>query len=368
MNQPNRENPEPAEESRQEDSVEEEIQEATPELEPLTYFGTDFDVEGLVRRLNNGDIIIARSGSIGEPLRSDEGFQRAFVWKKGQMDKFIESLLLGFPIPGIFLVQQPDHSYLVLDGQQRLMTLDFFYSDQFMLENVANEFRGLSYQTLSEVQRRALDTTFIHATIVKFNPAQSESVFTLFERLNTGGTALEPQEIRAGLYGGPFEDLLRHLNEFPDWREMYGPRSLRQRDQEIILRFLAFYESSSRYRRPLKAFLNEFMDEHRDLQGLDEGRLELLFQETCTTANRALGPAALRPTAKINSAFADAVLVGLARRLETGPITDISGVTQAREALLQNDQFINAISSATASEERVHKRLEIASEAFRAVL
>jgi len=291
------------------------------------------------------------------------------------MDRFIESLLLGFPIPGIFLVQQQDSSYLVLDGQQRLMTLELFYSGElgpgipFTLEDVADEFRGLSYRTLSEEQRRALDTTFIHAIIVRYNASRggSESVYTLFERLNTGGTALDPQEIRVALYNGPLVELLNEFNEFPDWRQMYGVISERLRDQELILRFLSFFLNSNEYRRPLKAFLNEFLANYRDLHGLDVEELRSTFQETCATANRALGRLALRPGTQINAAFAESILVGLARRLRVGPISDLDGVVAMRESLLKNPDFISAISSAPASEEHVYKRLQIASEAFRIV-
>ena len=84
----------------------------------LTYFGTDFDVHGLVRRLENDDITIPTFDP-NQPTDSGiEGFQRRFVWRKPQMDRFIESLLLGYPVPGIFLVQQPNKRMLVLDGQQ----------------------------------------------------------------------------------------------------------------------------------------------------------------------------------------------------------------------------------------------------------
>jgi hypothetical protein len=351
------------------DSPAQEGQEADPELEPLSYFGTDFDVEGLVRRVDRGDIVVARFGPLHDSPRGAAGFQRAFIWKKAQMDRFIESLLLGFPIPGIFLVQQEDNSYLVLDGQQRLMTLELFYSDKFALENVTDELRDLSYRTLTEEQRRTLDTTFIHATIVRYNPSQAgnESVYTLFERLNTGGTVLDPQEIRVALYHGPLIELLEELDEFPEWREIYGPPSTRLRDQELILRFLAFYLDVNSYRRPLKAFLNRFLAYHRDLQDLNAERLSLIFRSTCVTANRALGRSTLRPGTQINAAFADAILVGLARRLEAAPITDLAAVSSAREALLKNPEFLNAIRSATASEERVFKRLQIASEVFRAL-
>jgi hypothetical protein len=96
----------------------------TPEAQAsqVVYSGQDFDVVGLIRRLQNDDILIPTFGH--EDVRIETaGFQRSFVWNRPQMDKFIESILLGYPIPGIFLVKQPDKRYLVLDGQQRLSTL-----------------------------------------------------------------------------------------------------------------------------------------------------------------------------------------------------------------------------------------------------
>ncbi|MFD6803999.1 DUF262 domain-containing protein, partial [Streptomyces cyaneofuscatus] len=120
---------------------------AIPGLEPLSYFGTDFDVHGLVRRLNQKDIVVPSFDPVADSESDLSGFQRKFVWKKTQMDRFIESLLLGFPIPGIFLVQQPNKQLLVLDGQQRLRTLQRFFSgetspgEEFHLDNVGKELK-----------------------------------------------------------------------------------------------------------------------------------------------------------------------------------------------------------------------------------
>ncbi|HBN76179.1 MAG TPA: hypothetical protein DD473_10240, partial [Planctomycetaceae bacterium] len=117
----------------------------------IIYSGQDFDVQGLVRRLKNDDIIIPTFG-IDDSRVEAEGFQRAFVPRRPQMDKFIESLLLGYPIPGVFLVKQTDNRYLVLDGQQRLMTLKYFFEGiydkkEFSLSNVADEYKNLTYRT-----------------------------------------------------------------------------------------------------------------------------------------------------------------------------------------------------------------------------
>ena len=89
----------------------EELEQAEPEAEPISYSGTDFDAEGLVRRLQRGDIVIPNFGHSPDDTLELALFQRGFVWRRSQMDRFIESLLLGYPIPGIMLVEQADKRY-----------------------------------------------------------------------------------------------------------------------------------------------------------------------------------------------------------------------------------------------------------------
>ena len=85
----------------------------------ITSYGVDFDVEGLVRRINEDDIFVP-------------DFQRGFVWSFKQASPFIESLLLGPPMPGIFLTTEPiTEKLMVIDGQQRLKTLQYYYSGKF---------------------------------------------------------------------------------------------------------------------------------------------------------------------------------------------------------------------------------------------
>jgi hypothetical protein len=349
-----------------------ELAEALPGSEPISYFGTDFDVHGLVRRLNAGDIVVPSFDPPGDMDTDLRGFQRRFVWRKYQMDRFIESLLLGYPVPGIFLVQQPDKKMLVLDGQQRLRTLQKFYSGVidkdtvFKLESVGDAFRDTLYVELGDEDRRTLDNTFIHATVIRYDPSRGgdESVYQLFERLNTGGTNLYPQEIRVALYSGALVNLIRELNVLPDWRELYGNVSERLKDQELILRFIALYYNAERYKRPLKQFLNEFLRDHRNLEGLDEEHIRHTFQSTCRVLSEGVGKRAFRIRNQVNAALVDSAMVGLARRLDKGPITDMKELASAFEILLADQDFVSAIARATADEERVSRRLSKAEEAF----
>ena len=288
------------------------------------------------------------------------------------MDRFIESLLLGYPIPGIFLVRQADRRYLVLDGQQRLTTLAAFYNGihdgrEFALHNVADEFDGLTYRTLSDELRRTLDSTFIQATIVETDGSTEslDSVYQVFERLNSGGTQLTPHEIRIALYAGPFIDLITELNDDPSWRELYGRRSPRLRDQEIVLRAVALYVSPGTYKRPLKKFLNDFVGENRYLRSIDARRISDLFRTACRLILDDIGPQALRwQSSQVNAALSEAVLVGLMRRLDTGIEISPAAVATAIRSLLADKALGPTIARATADEDSVRTRLALATRAF----
>jgi Protein of unknown function DUF262 len=307
-----------------------------------------------------------------DPTFEVAGFQRGFVWRRSQMDRFIESLLLGYPIPGIFLVQQSDKRYLVLDGQQRIKTLAAFYdgihqSREFALHDVADQFKGLTYKTLPVEYRRLLDNTFIQATIVKSDgsPDSLDAVYQVFERLNSGGTQLTAHEIRVALYAGPFIEYLTELNTVDSWRFIYGKPSPRIRDQEVVLRFVALYVSPDTFRRPLKKFLNDFVGHNRSLETLATGTIRSRFIESSTLIANGPGPAALRYLGnQVNAALTESVLVGLARRLDGGGEPDPRDVGDRIANLLDDPEFVDAISRATSNEEKVAYRLSSATEAF----
>lgn len=247
----------------EEELVEARVEDVDPDSEDeelefvysITSYGADYPVDGLVRRIESGDIAVPE-------------FQRQFIWPRPRIERFIESLLLGLPVPGIFLALEPESNrLLVIDGQQRLRTLAAFYKGllrgkEFRLsEGVQPQFVGRTYETLEAEDRRRLDDSIIHATVIKQDvPSDDQSsVYFIFERLNTGATLLQPQEIRAAIYQGAFNELLHEMNVFPKWREVFGGPSPRLKDQELILRFLAFGHDAAHYKRPMKEFLNEFM-------------------------------------------------------------------------------------------------------------
>jgi len=350
----------------------EDLDEADSTSVEVTFATQDYPIDALVSRVNAGAILIPRFGHNDDRIRT-EGFQRGFVWTQGQMDRFIESLLLGYPIPGIFLIRQSDNRLLVLDGQQRLLTLTAFYkgvrnSVEFRLKNVGDVFKGLTFESLSSEFRRRLDDSYMQATIVDHDGSNdsAEAIYKIFERLNSGGTQLTPHEIRIALVAGDIVSLLSQLNANTDWRAIYGRESARLRDQELVLRILALFTSADKYKRPLKTYLNEFAITYREDA---ESRLSTAiepFSRAVKLLNEGMGSRALRGAnnRSVNVAQAEAIVVGVMRALSDGRSLRPERVREGVNALLENSGFVNATQKATADLDSVRTRLSEATKEF----
>ena len=328
----------------------------------ITSYGADFDVAGLVRRINWGDIYVP-------------DFQRSFVWTEQQASQFVESLLLDLPVPGIFLTVEPETKrMMVIDGNQRLKTLQFFYAGEFAgdpdtgekarrfaLQDVAPAFAGKGYADLRASDRRQLDDALLHATITRqlYPEEGMSSVFHLFHRLNSTGQRLMPHEIRQAVYRGSLLDSIRELNENPDWRAVFGPRHRRQKDQELILRFWALHLQSDEYRRPMLGFLNDFAESYREpgQQFIQDGKD--LFSDVVEQFHHALGQQAFRTerSRQLNAAVFDSMAVGLARRIARHEDTTPDAVREAYQRLLDDAEYIASVSLGTSQEIAVRTRI-----------
>jgi hypothetical protein len=338
-----------------------EVDEVVPFKYSITSYGADYPVDGLVKRISSGDIIIPK-------------FQRGYVWSHREASLFVESLLLGLPVPSIFLSKEPEtQKLLVIDGQQRLLSLRYFYEGiwpstrkEFALKGVPSKFEGATYKTLIGDDRRRLDDAIVHAIVVKQDEPSddSSSIYHIFERLNTSGVSLTPQEIRTAIHHGEFSDLLRELNAVDDWRAVYGPVNKFMRDQELVLRFLALYYNAERYSRPMKGFLNDFMGHNKHLTRLSANDRRAVFVPTIEVIRKAIGKRSFRLARALNAAVFDAVMVGVAVRLRRGMISDLDMLRQRYTTLLESHSFLAVAERATADEESVSKRLDLAATAF----
>ena len=346
--------------------IEEAIDEAEdiiPFRYSITSYGADYPLDSLVKRMNNTSIYIPT-------------FQRGYVWKLKEASRFIESLLLGLPVPGIVLAREKEtQKLLVIDGQQRLRTIQYFYNgifeptkQEFTLEGISPHFNGQMYKLLSDEDRRRLDDSIIPATIVKQDePSDDESsIYQIFERLNTGGVKLQPQEIRACIYHGELNELIKQLNSNSAWRNIYGSIDPRMKDQEMILRFLALHFKGQEYKKPLKGFLNNFMGANRHLKVYTNEQISMTFNSAIEVCFNCLGDKAFKPNKRINAAIFDSVMVGISHRLRSGKITDNHSILVQYEKLLENQEYLSATldTARTTEVEIVEKRLRESINAF----
>ena len=333
----------------------------------VSSYGVDYDIRGYVGRLQSGDIRIPE-------------YQRKYIWDQKRASRFIESLLLDLPVPGIYLYRDLDsEEQLVVDGNQRLQSLRGYYEGRFIgtdkpfrLTGLETRFNGLLYEELDIADRRRLDNSFIRATIIRQDKPDDDatSQYFVFERLNTGGVALASQEIRAAIYGGSLNKLLHELNRIPAWRKLYGKKSddKRKRDEELILRFLALYFDGDSYRAPMKGFLNKFMKANRNLKVIDKRQIMQRFDDTVEAVLNKLGADAFKvedQSRSLNAALLDSLMIGISRRLEKGDI--VSDISKSYGDLLLNEEYRELISDTTSAPSRVRDRIKIATDAFAAV-
>lgn len=327
-------------------------------------------IDALVKRLNRKSMLVPQFGG-QDALVQVPGFQRGFVWSKAQMDKFIESLLLGYPVPGIFLVKQADDNrMLILDGQQRLVTLQRFYEGlhdgrEFNLKYVGDEFKGLTYKTLDDALQFKLDDSYMQATIVAADGSDevNDSIFQIFERLNSGGTQLTPHEIRVALYAGNLMASIEWLNEDSEWRALFGSKSKRIRDHELILRVLALYTDSASYSRPLKTYLKKFARRDRKTEMNHDPRGNL-FLQACASINEQIGPQAFRRPGgtQVNTAQAEALMIAVMESLrDRKTLTDLRS---RFDRLVDDERFLKHTERATADKDAVDTRLTRARDFF----
>ncbi|NBC31925.1 MAG: DUF262 domain-containing protein [Alphaproteobacteria bacterium] len=348
------------EESEDKNVIDEAAREPSePVIFGISSYGADYTAELLVKRMRTGVYIVPP-------------FQRAYVWPLRMASRFIESLMLGLPVPSIFLYKEEDTGkHLIIDGHQRLKTLQYFFDGtigekRFRLMDVQKRWVGKTYEDLDEIDRQNLDDALIHMIIFKQDAPSEDntSIYHVFERLNTGGTKLYSQEIRNCVSHGAFVGLLEELNKIDEWRSIYGPINKRLKDQELILRFLGLYFEIESYKRPMNEFLNRFMKKHRKMSEETAASFTQVFTHTIGYAHRVLGSRAFRPERSLNAAVYDSVMVGLARRLDNPVDPDPEAIQAAYQRLLKNQQYKDAFTRSTADEESVATRLKLATEAF----
>jgi len=358
----------------------------------ITSSPNDFNVSTIVNQIDKGSFVIPH-------------FQRNYVWDLGMASRLIESLILGLPIPQIFLYEQARNKYLVIDGQQRLMSIYYFVNQRFPRMEKRNELRrlfeekgnvpkdvltddefftefklklvsklpeeksklnGLCYDSLGDWQS-TLDLKTIRCIIVKQNlpKADDSSIFEIFNRLNTGGIKLTPQEIRASLYHSDFTKMIAHLNSDDRWRKLLDEKEpdLHLIDMEMLLRGFALLKEGETYKPSLTRFLNSFAKSMQEAQRNELDFMKSVFENFLNCYKDYPSDIIRTRTKKMNISVFEAIFYAAC---VTGYRDNTAAVLQiplAQIDLLKNDpEFIEASKVRTTSSENVRLRLQRARE------
>lgn len=330
------------------------------------------------------------------------GFQRNYVWDQIRASKLIESLILGLPVPQIFLYEEGRNSFLVIDGQQRLMSIYYFMKQRFprkekraelraifdehahipdhvlhddqyfsnfklsLPEKVPdrpNKFKGMNYSTLGDYKTQ-FELRPIRNVIVKQNAPQddSSSIYEIFNRLNTGGINLRPQEIRTSLYHSKFYNMLYRLNTLAEWRRILQTATpdLHMKDVEILLRGFAMLIDSQNYKSSLSKFLNQFSKKCKIHTDGQNKYLEDFFRSFLAACTGLPDDAFIsRKTGRFNIALFEAVFtVTGEQRFQKHELLNGNLDIEKIKALETDPEFSAASLEGTTGSGNVKKRLE----------
>jgi uncharacterized protein with ParB-like and HNH nuclease domain len=328
------------------------------------------------------------------------GFQRNYVWDQRRASKLIESIIIGLPIPQVFLYEESRNKFLVIDGQQRLMTIYYFikkrfpkkekraalrtifsehgkipdeilYNDEYFskfnlqliakLPDVPNKFNKLNYSTLGEFKTQ-FDLRTIRNVIIKQNIPKDDdsSIYEIFNRLNSGGINLKPQEIRVSLYHSDFYKMLARINLNASWRWLLGLEEpdLHMKDIEILLRCFAMLIEGGKYKPSMTKFLNGFSKNSKAIDGERIEYLEKLFESFINSCQALPKEAFLSKSLKFNISLFDSTFAAICGTVFCSRELVSEPVNHEKLIQLQNDpEFIEASKSDTASKANVEKRL-----------
>ncbi|EKD28585.1 MAG: hypothetical protein ACD_79C00270G0004 [uncultured bacterium] len=249
-------------------------------------------------------------------LKLDPDFQRENVWNEKQKSELIESILMGIPLPLIYVKEDNNGVYIIIDGRQRLTTLFDFMNNKFSLKNlkILKRLNNNDFKNLEQKYQNKIEDCSLTLHVVK-PPTPDRVTFDLFDRVNRGGTRLNNQEMRNALYQGSSTNLLKKLADFECFKKATDNsiNDKRMKNRYLILRFLAFYlwrqnllidmqtNAKVEYKSDLEDFLSKTMQflNHSDNEKLIED-IPDIFKETMEKCYNLFGEGCFRLPKKGN--------------------------------------------------------------------
>lgn len=339
---------------------------------------TDWTTETILSQLGRGTILL------------NPRFQRRDAWDKQRKSRFIESLLLGLPIPQIVLAEEKERSgrFLVLDGKQRLLSLMQFSGRGAGVNNaytltgleVRKELNGCSYASLEASTEHGADFNMflnqpLRTVVIKNWPSVS-FLHLVFLRLNTGSVKLSPQELRQALFPGNFTDFVDDRSvksaQLQNLLRISAP-DYRMRDVELLARFLAFHFFLRDYQGRLKAFIDQaFSTLNRDWSAMESTVMDACdqFEQAIEALNVIFpGGVARKPGSRqLNRAVLDALLFyATMPEIRLAMSKKAKQVAASYERLFDNRAFAAAVERDTAGVDSTAKRLGLWGEELRKI-
>lgn len=309
-------------------------------------------------------------------------FQRRFVWDKKKASTLIESILLGVPLPIIYLSEEDNGKLHVIDGQQRLSSIKMFIdgkfedNTEFKLTSlkVKKELNGKKYQDLPESLQRQIMRYPIRTITFQKNSGK-DIKFDIFERLNCGSVALNDMELRNCIYRGEYLDTIKDLSKNKLFRQLIGlsQDEKRMKDIELVLRFFAFSNNTYlNYKSPMKKFLNEDCEKYKNYT---KDKLEDLikkFKDALYLINSIFGENAFKrffkdsnniyrwEDRKFNISLYDVYMWVFSRQDKNKVMRNSDLIREATIHLMaENEEFINATTRGTSGNKEVKSRFSI---------
>lgn len=227
-------------------AAEEQIVEQSKRIE---FYIVEYSVELLSDKMTRGEFEIPQ-------------YQREFTWEHDRKSRFIESVVMGLPVPFLFFWEMPDGKLEVVDGSQRLRTIHEFLTSDYRLGEleVLGRLSGFSFQDLPESRQRKIKNRSIRGIVLNEH-ADEQARFDMFERINTGSKVANTAEVRRGALAGPFMDLVIELareEKFEKLAPVPEKQALERGREELVTRFFAYGDGLEDYHDLPAKFLFEY--------------------------------------------------------------------------------------------------------------
>ena len=333
------------------------------EVRKITTQAYDKSVSDIVRMIEDKDI------------RLDPDYQRNYVWDNKKASMLIESIILNVPIPVIYVSQEEDDSWSVIDGLQRLSSLKRFFDGKFKLSGleILSDLNKSDITTLNPKAVRMLKNGLLRVIMITHD-SNEEIKYDVFMRLNTGSVHLTEQELRNCLYRGNLNKFLKEVVQNQKWLALIGLKEPHKRmaDREMVLRFLAIWKNwdvengiLNGYKGRMKSFLNAFMNDYKEIKGQEANEWKRLFEETVEKVYQVYGEYAFKRQGldgmrekTINRAIIDVIMLSATQHPKDELIANKDKIAKRFIEMTNNDmEFRNSIKIGTSDTKVITLRL-----------